>query len=273
MTKLDGGSDFGPKNRSGRNINFGIREFAMASIQNGMLLHGGLRTYVGSFLVFSDYMKSAIRTSALSNLPAIYLFSHDSIAVGEDGPTHEPIEHLAMLRSIPNLTVIRPCDERETYGAWHYALKNTTHPTALILSRQNLTLLENSSSEKVKLGAYDVSNTANPTHIIIATGSEVELALKAKEALDNENISIRVVSMPSNENFLRQDQSYQDELLCVDYSKRISLEMLSTFGWAKFAKHNIGIDTYGLSAPSKDVLKHFGFDTETIINKIKSLIN
>lgn len=272
MTKLTGGTNFDASNRSGRNINFGIREFAMASIQNGALLHGGIRTYVGCFLVFSDYMKSAIRTSALSNLPAIYLFSHDTIAVGEDGPTHQPIEHLAMLRSIPNLVTIRPCDERETYAAWHNALKSTDHPTALILSRQALSLLDNSTTDGVDMGAYDVSNENNPTHLIIATGSEVELALKVKANLDNENIRIKVISMPSVELFLKQDKQYQDELMNVPYDNRISLEMLSTFGWAKFAKHNIGIDSYGTSAPMKDAIKHFGFDENAMTNKIKSII-
>lgn len=272
MTKLTGGTNFGPSNRSGRNINFGIREFAMAAISNGALLHGGIRTYVGCFLVFSDYMKSAIRMSALSNLPAIYLFSHDTIAVGEDGPTHQPIEHLAMLRSIPNLVTIRPCDERETYAAWHNALKSIDHPTALILSRQALSLLDNSSTDGVDLGAYDVSNEKNPTHIIIATGSEVELALKIKANLDNDNIHIKVISMPSVELFLKQDKQYQNELLNVPYENRISLEMLSTFGWAKFAKHNIGVDNYGVSAPMKDAIKHFGFDVENMTNTIKSII-
>ena len=272
MTKLDGGIDFDSKHPHGRNINFGIREFLMACVQNGILLHSGLRTYIGSFLVFSDYMKSAIRTSALSNLPAIYLFSHDSIAVGEDGPTHQPIEHLAMLRSIPNLTVIRPCDEKETYGAWHFALKNTTHPVAIILSRQNLTVLENSDPNKVDLGAYEVTNTTNPTHLIIATGSEVELALKVKEAVDNDNTCIKVISMPSQEIFLKQNIDYQNEILSLPYEKRISLEMLSTFGWARFAKHNIGVSEFGISAPSNDAIKNAKFDLESIIEKVKSLI-
>ena len=273
MTKLDGGINFDYNHPNGHNINFGIREFAMACIQNGILLHGGLRTYIGSFLVFSDYMKSAIRTSALSNLPAIYLFSHDTIAVGEDGPTHQPIEHLAMLRSIPNMTVIRPCDERETYGAWHYALKNTSHPVALILSRQNLSLLDTSSAKNVELGAYEITNEANPTHMIIATGSEVELALKVKEALDNDNVHIKVVSMPSQENFLKQDETYQNQILSLPYDKRFSLEMLSTFGWAKFAKHNIGINHFGFSAPSVDAIKEAGFDLESIIEKIKKIMD
>ena len=272
MTKLNGGTDFTHDNRSGRNVNWGIREFAMAAMQNGMLLHGGVRTYVGCFLVFSDYMKSAIRTSALSKLPAIYLFSHDSVAVGEDGPTHQPIEHLAMLRSIPNLTVIRPCDERETYGAWHNALASIDHPTALILSRQALPLIPTSDAAKVELGAYEVTNETDPTHIIIATGSEVSLALDVKKALDDENVRIKVVSMPSWENFERQDDAYKASVLSLPREKCISIEMLSTFGWAKYAKYNVGIDTYGASAPQKDAIKHFGFDAASMTETIKAFV-
>ena len=195
MTKLDGGIDFVKGHRDGHNINWGIREFAMASAQNGMLLHGGVRTYVGCFAVFADYMKAAIRMAALSHLPAIYLFSHDSIAVGEDGPTHQPIEQLAMLRSIPNMCVIRPADERETYAAWREALRTTDHPVALILSRQNLPLLEGSSAEGVTKGAYVVSKEEKKAQLeLIATGSEVSLAVSAQKMLKEEGIDVRVIS-------------------------------------------------------------------------------
>ena len=272
MTKLNGGVDFTPETRYGHNVNWGIREFAMAAAQNGILLHGGLRTYVGCFLVFSDYMKAAIRMAALSHLPAIYLFSHDSIAVGEDGPTHQPIEQLAMLRSIPNVIVYRPADIRETYAAWREALRNTDRPVALILSRQNLPLLSGSSAEGVKRGGYVVSKeNKKAEYIFIATGSEVSLAVEAQKLLLEEGIDVRVVSLPSWERFLENDQSYQDEVLNLPYEKRISVEMLSTFGWARFAKTNIGIDTFGASGPAKDVIKKFDFNVDRLVRTVKEL--
>ena len=276
VTKLEGGVDLTPATPYGHNINWGIREFAMASIQNGVLLHGGMRTYVGCFLVFSDYMKSAIRMASLSHIPAIYLFSHDSIAVGEDGPTHQPIEHLAMLRSIPNLNVFRPCDIRETYAAWKESLLSLNTPSAIILSRQNLPLMEGSSTKGVSKGAYVVSKEQEKAmYTVIATGSEVSLAVSLqKQLMENYKIDIRVVSMPCWERFEEQDKEYQNEVLINDYSHTISLEMLSTFGWGKWAKHNIGVDTFGASAPMKDVFNKFGFTVDKIVNKfleIKSL--
>lgn len=274
ITKINGGTDFAPENRAGHNINWGIREFAMACAQNGMLLHGGLRPYIGCFLVFSDYMKSAIRMAALSNLPGIFLFSHDSIAVGEDGPTHQPIEHLAMLRSIPNLVVIRPCDERETFAAWYQALASINHPTALILSRQNLPLLDNSSAEGLSKGAYIVSKEQKEAVLdIIATGSEVSLAVDVQKELLKDGIDVRIISMPSWELFERQSKEYKSQILHLPYERRVSIEMLSTFGWAKYAKYNIGIDTFGASGPAKDVIKHYRFTCEDIVKKIKSLIS
>ena len=272
MTKLNGGVDFGPETRFGHNVNWGIREFAMASAQNGILLHGGLRTYVGCFLVFADYMKAAIRMAALSHLPAIYLFSHDSIAVGEDGPTHQPIEQLAMLRSIPNMVVYRPADIRETYAAWREALRNTDRPVALILSRQNLPLLSGSDAEGVRRGGYVVSKEQKKAEFtLIATGSEVSLAVDAQKALLEQGIDVRVVSLPSWERFLENDEEYQKDVLGVEYSKRISIEMLSTFGWSKFAKTNIGIDTFGTSAPAKDAIKKFEFTVDRIVKTVKGL--
>lgn len=268
-------TDFTPSNRKGRNVNFGIREFAMASAQNGMLLHGGLRTYVGSFLVFSDYMKSAIRTAALSKLPAIYLFSHDSIAVGEDGPTHQPIEHLAMLRSIPNVNVLRPCDANEMAAAWKLALLSTETPTALILSRQNLPLLPGTNYDGVSKGAYIVSKEkgSQPDVTIIATGSEVPLAVSAQEKLYHEGVDVRVVSMPSQELFLKQSREYQASVLGEDYDHRVAVEMLSTFGWNRFANHVMGIDTFGASAPANDVIKAFGFTSEALVELVKQVHN
>ncbi|MCH5180443.1 MAG: transketolase [Erysipelotrichales bacterium] len=266
-------TDMTPTNPSGRNINFGIREFAMASAQNGMLLHGGLRTYVGCFLVFSDYMKSAIRMAALSKLPAIYLFSHDSIAVGEDGPTHQPIEHLAMLRSMPGINVYRPCDATETAASWKLSLLSTDTPSAIILSRQNLPLMKNSNYEGVSKGAYVIEKEfgTKPDAVIIATGSEVSLASEAKTKLYNLGIDVRIVSMPSQELFLKQDKSYQVEVLGNDYDHRISVEMLTTFGWARFARFNMGIDTYGTSAPAADAIKSFGFTSDALVELVRKV--
>ena len=272
MTKIDDGVNFDALHREGHNINWGIREFAMGAAQNGMLLHGGLRTYVGCFAVFSDYMKPAIRMAALSRLPAIYLFSHDSIAVGEDGPTHQPIEQLAMLRSIPNTRTIRPCDERETYGAWLMALKSVDIPTALILSRQNLPLLKGSSIEGVAKGGYVVSKEQKEAQfVLIATGSEVSLAVEAQTKLLEKGIDVRVVSMPSWELFEEQSEEYKQEVLLLKRKKRISVEMLSTFGWDRYAKYHMGIDTFGASGPAKDIFAKFDFTSDHLVKLVESI--
>ena len=273
MTKLDGGVNFEPDHREGHNVNWGIREFAMASAQNGILLHGGLRTYVGCFAVFSDYMKPAIRMAALSHLPAIYLFSHDSIAVGEDGPTHQPIEQLAMLRSIPNTRVIRPCDERETYAAWAEALRSKKTPTALILSRQNLPLLEGSSAEGLAKGAYIVSKEEKKEMFeIIATGSEVSLAVEAQKLLKEQGVDVRVISMPSWELFEEQSEEYKKSVMSLPREKRVSVEMLSTFGWDRYAAHHMGMDTFGASAPAKDVIKKFDFTANRLMDLVLKIV-
>ena len=272
MTKLDNGQNFDASNREGHNINWGIREFAMASAQNGMLLHGGVRTYVGAFFVFSDYMKPAIRMAALSHVPAIYLLSHDSIAVGEDGPTHQPIEQAAMLRSIPGVDLIRPADEREMYGAWFAALESKKHPTALVLSRQNLPLLPGSDGEAVKKGAYVVSKEAKKAdYILVATGSEVSLAVSAQALLKEKGIDVRVVSMPCWSYFDKQDEAYKKEVISLPREKVVSIEMLSTFGWAKYAGTNIGLDQFGASAPAKDVIKKFNFTPEYVASVVENL--
>lgn len=265
--------DMSSAHPEGRNINFGIREFAMAGAQNGVLLHGGLRTYVGCFLVFSDYMKSAIRMAALSKLPAIYLFSHDSLAVGEDGPTHQPIEQLAMLRSMPNVNVIRPCDAIETASAWKLALLSLETPTAIILSRQGLPRMKNSNYEGVKKGGYIIEKELGnrPDATIIATGSEVSLAHDAKAKLYNLGIDVRIVSMPSQELFLAQPESYQREVLGDDYDHRISVEMLTTFGWGRFARFNMGIDSYGASGTPSDVINSFGFTVDALVDLVKKV--
>ncbi|MBO5578447.1 MAG: transketolase [Bacilli bacterium] len=273
MTKLDNGFNFTPDHREGHNVNWGIREFAMGCMQNGMLLHGGIRSYVGCFAVFSDYMKPAIRMAALSRLPGIYLFSHDSIAVGEDGPTHQPIEQLAMLRSIPNVRVIRPADERETYSAWKLALKSTETPTALILSRQNLPLLEGSNDEGVARGAYVVSKEKKRADLVlIATGSEVSLAIEAQKKLLEKKIDVRVVSMPSWEIFAKQDLEYRKSVLLLPSERRVSVEMLSTFGWGKWAKYHMGIDEFGASGPAKDVFKKFDFTSDRLVKLCEDIL-
>ncbi len=264
MTKINDGVNFTKDTPFGRNINFGIREFAMAAVQNGMLLHGGVKTYVGAFLVFADYMKAAIRMAVLSHLPGIYLFSHDSIAVGEDGPTHQPIETLAMLRSIPNMNVIRPCDAKETYEAWKLALESKDTPTALILSRQNLPLL-NSKLEGVDKGAYVIGKAHKKAQaILLATGSEVSLALEAQKILFEKGLDVEVVSMPSTYLFDKQDKKYKESVLSLPKNKIVSVEMLSTFGWHKYADHCFGIDTFGTSAPAKDAMKYFHFTADDL---------
>ena len=274
MTKIIGGSDNTPSNPSGHNINFGIRELAMSAIQNGMLLHGGLRTYVGCFCVFSDYVKPTLRLGCLEEVPAIYLFSHDSIAVGEDGPTHQPIEQLAMLRSTPGNYVYRPCDANEVVAGWKFALQATKHPTCLILSRQALPLLEGSSSPDLSKGGYVISKEkgAKPDFTIIATGSEVSLAIAAQEKLAQENIDVRVVSLPCIELFLEQGEKYVEEVFATPYEKRLSIEMLSTFGWHRFSKNVMGIDTYGKSAPASKVIEDFGFNVDAVVQKVKNCL-
>jgi transketolase len=273
MTTIARETDFAPGNRKGRNINFGIREFAMASAQNGMLLHGGLRTYVGSFLVFSDYMKSAIRTAALSHLPGIFLFSHDTIALGEDGPTHQPIEHIAMLRSIPNMTVIRPCDATETASAWKLAMLSQTTPTALILSRQSLPLMPASHFDGVAHGGYVISAEKDGPldFALIATGSEVSLAVAAQQQLAAAGVNVRVISLPSWELFEKNDDFYKESVFGVPYERRLAIEMLSPLGWHKYARHVIGMESFGASAPAGDAMKKFGFTVEDVVANVKTM--
>ena len=271
QTVIKGGEFYSPEHRDGRQIAYGIRELAMTAIANGLLLHKGLRTYVGSFFVFSDYLKPAIRLACLMRLPMIYLFSHDSIAVGEDGPTHQPVEQLAMLRSLPHLNVIRPCDDKETYGAWQIALKSKDTPTVLLLSRQGLPTLKESDPKMVEKGAYVVSDRKNPEYVIIATGSEVDLALKAQLKLDEEKIPVRVVSMPCTELFDMQDEKYKKKVLPLGKDKTISLEMLSTFGWGRYADNNYGIDEFGASGKAADVINHYRFDVDNFVRFVKGV--
>lgn len=267
-TMLKGEEYFSADNRSGRNLTFGVRENAMGAITNGMLLQGGLRTYAATFLVFSDYLKPTIRLAALMNIPNVYIFTHDSIGVGEDGPTHEPIEHLAMLRSIPGVIVLRPADGRETAASLNLAFNSKNTPIVLALSRQNLPQLENSSRE-VNKGAYIIKKEEGELEkIVIATGSEVSLALEAAEGLKG----VRVVSMPSMELFDAQSSEYKEKILPSNITKRISLEALSSFGWHKYIGMKgmaISIDTFGASGKGSEVFERFGFTKENIKRKIQ----
>lgn len=265
-------TDYSAENRAGKNFNFGIREFGMACVQNGILLHGGLRTYVGCFLVFSDYMKAAIRMASMEKLPAVYLFSHDSIAVGEDGPTHQPIEHLTMLRSIPGVSVYRPGDAIETAAAYHAAFASKDHPTCLILSRQNLFNAPNSSYEGALKGGYVVSPAqGEPALELIATGSEMNLAIQIQHILLSEGLDVKVISMPSIDTFEKQSEAYKNSVITLPYEKRVFLEMGKTDMLYKYAKHVFGIDRFGLSAPAQDVMNHLGYTAEELAKKIREI--
>ncbi len=266
---------YSAENKTGSNLHFGIREHAMSAMANGLALHGGLRPYVSGFFVFSDYMKPALRLSALMGLPVINIFTHDSIGVGEDGPTHQPIEHLAALRSIPNFTVIRPCDTNETIAAWCYAMKNLTGPTAIVLSRQKLTLL-NESGKNALRGAYILRDSDDPQIILMASGSEVELIYRAYDELKNLGIRARVVSMPSFEIFEKQSDEYKESVLPKNIRVRLAVEAASDFGWHKY----IGLDGdiicmnhFGASAPANILFEKFDFTVENIVKRAQKLIS
>ena len=274
MTFIKGDSLQDDAHRTERNIQFGVREFAMATVLNGMMLHGGVRVFGGTFFVFSDYLKAALRLSALQNLPVTYVFTHDSIAVGEDGPTHEPIEHLASLRTIPNTYVFRPADATETQAAWYLAQNVNDKPTSIVLTRQNLPVLENSSFEKVAKGAYVVYETSSDFDtILIATGSEVALAINVAQELEKESMKVRVVSMPSIELFEEQTSEYKEALLPRSIRRRVSLEMGNTALWYKYVGLDglaIGIDKFGASAPANKVIEEYGFSVEKVVARIKN---
>lgn len=280
-TTIKGAGDFAADNYSGRNIWFGVREFAMGAALNGMALHGGLRVFGGTFFVFSDYLRPAIRLAALMKLPVTYVFTHDSIAVGEDGPTHEPIEQLASLRAMPNLSVIRPADGNETRAAWKQALQSESTPTALVLSRQNLETLKHTADlaeTGVEKGAYAVSpaNKEKPDAILLASGSEVGLAVKAQEALRIEGIDVSVVSMPSWDRFEKQPAEYKEQVLPKDVKKRLAIEMASSLGWERYVGDQgaiLGIDTFGASAPGSKIMEEYGFTVENVVNQLKALLN
>lgn len=262
---------FSPISREGRNIHFGVREHAMAAICNGISLHGGLIPYCATFFVFSDYLKPAVRLSALMNQGVIYVLTHDSIGVGEDGPTHEPIEHLAMLRSTPNVSTFRPCDAKETAYAWIYAMKNRNKPTCLALTRQKLENYNETSSETLK-GGYVLKDFGDNIDIILmASGSEVSIAYKVCEKLLENGISSRLVSMPCIDEFELQSEEYINSVLPNNIRKRVSIEALSTFGWDRFVGLDglkIGLDRFGASAPANQLFEKFGFTVDNIFEKI-----
>ena len=290
IPNLFGGSaDLAPSNKSvmkdrayysaqtpeGSNIHFGIREFAMTAMANAMAIHGGLRPYIAGFFVFSDYMKAGLRMEALMGLPVISIMTHDSIGVGEDGPTHQPVEHLAALRSMPNYTVFRPCDTRETAAGWLAALSRTTSPTSLILTRQNLPLLEGTGKEALK-GAYILRDCeGTPDILLLASGSEVELIYKAYDVLAEKGIKSRVISMPSFELFEEQTEEYKQSILPNEIRKRLAAEAASSFGWHQYVGLGgavIGIDGFGASAPANTLFQEYGFTVENVVETAMNVV-
>lgn len=271
----DGGS-FSKNNYLGRNIHYGVREFAMAAIANGITLYGGTKTFVGTFFVFSDYLKPMARLAALMKIPVTYVLTHDSIGVGEDGPTHEPIEQLAMLRAMPNINVFRPADATETAAAWYSAITSKNTPTVLALSRQNLPQIEGSSKETLK-GGYIIAESikAKPDAIIIASGSEVSLAVDAKKELMEKGFDVRVVSMPCMDVFEQQSDEYKEKILPQTVEKRLVVEAGSSICWGKylgFKGKSVTIDTFGASAPANVLFKKYGFTVENVVNKALSML-
>ena len=257
---------FAPEHYEGANIHFGVREHAMAAAANGMALYGGLRPYCATFFVFSDYLKAALRMSALQNLPVMYVLTHDSIGVGEDGPTHEPIEHLASLRSIPNVTVYRPADGKETAAAYLYALQNNG-PTCMVLSRQNLPTFDKTGPDALK-GGYVLEDSDKIDLILIASGSEVELAMNAAKALKDKGVGVRVVSMPSMEVFERQSEAYRESVLPGTIRNRIAIEAGTDMPWYRYVGLDgrvIGINHFGASAPGELLFEKFGFTESRVV--------
>lgn len=275
-TEMKGEGSFGKADYSGRNIHFGVRELAMGAMTNGLALHGGVRPYAGTFFVFSDYMKPMIRLAALMGLPTTYVLTHDSIGVGEDGPTHEPIEQLAMLRSIPNVNVFRPADATETAAGWYLAVTSQKTPTALVLTRQKLPQLSGSSKDALK-GAYVIADASKavPDAIIMASGSEVELAVNAKAELAKAGIDVRVVSMPCLELFEQQDEAYKEQVLPKAVRARVAVEAASDFGWGKYVGLDgatVSMKSFGASAPAGTLFKKFGFTTENVVETVKKVV-
>ncbi|OJF95201.1 transketolase [Alkalibacterium sp. 20] len=280
-TMIDGEKDFQPGQYEGRNIWYGVREFAMAAAMNGIILHGGTKTYAATFFVFTDYLRPAVRLAALSKIPAIYVMTHDSVAVGEDGPTHEPVEQLSSFRGMHNLTVLRPADGNEVAAAWEIALTSKDRPTMLVFSRQNLPVLAGSKElarENVKKGAYVLSpaDKETPDGILIATGSEVSLAVKAQKELKAQGHDVSVVSMPSFDLFENQSEEYKESVLPSTVSNRIAIEMGSSFGWHRYVKNDgkvMAIDKFGASGNGDAVVEAYGFTTKNVVNTYLSLNN
>lgn len=277
-TMIESAEDFGSDNYSGKNIWYGVREHAMAAALNGILLHGGTKSYVATFFVFSDYLRPAVRLAALSKIPAIYVLTHDSVAVGEDGPTHEPVEHLASYRSMPNTTMMRPADANEVVAAWEVAIKSEDRPTLLALTRQDIPVLPNTDTlarEGVKKGAYVVSPAKDKAEgVLMATGSEVHLAVNAQAALLEKGHDVSVVSMPSLELFDLQSDDYKESVLPKDIKKRVAIEMGASFGWHKYVGLDgtvVGIDRFGESGPGDEVIEFFGFTVDNVVEQYLSL--
>ncbi|MBM7094279.1 transketolase [Bacillus sp. H-16] len=278
-TMLNGVEDFTSENYSGRNIWFGVREFAMAAAVNGMALHGGVKPYAATFFVFSDYLRPAVRLSALMQVPVTYVFTHDSIAVGEDGPTHEPIEQLPAMRAIPGLSVIRPADGNETAAAYKLAMESKNVPTALILTRQGLPTLEGTDQkayEGVKKGAYVVSEANGDIDgVLLATGSEVSLAVEAQKALEKEGLFVSVVSMPSWDRFEQQSAEYKKSVIPTDVKPRLAIEMAANLGWERYTGDGgsvLAIDGFGASAPGDRIMEEYGFTVENVVSNFKQLL-
>src|SRR5690625_4238150 len=279
-TTMNDEDDFSRENYAGRNVWFGVREHAMAAALNGMALHGGLKVYAGTFFVFSDYLRPAVRLSSIMKMPTTFVLTHDSIAVGEDGPTHEPVEHLASFRAMPDVSVIRPADGNETQAAWRIAMESKDKPNLLVLTRQGLPTLEGTKEhayEGVKKGAYIISDSEKDQAdaLLLATGSEVQLAVAAQQELARKGIDTRVISMPSWDRFTEQDASYSEKILPSDMKSRVAIEMASSLGWHEFVGDKgivLGIDTFGASAPGDRVIKEYGFTVENVVKHVESLM-
>ncbi len=276
-TRLTNEADFKRGQYQGRNLRFGVREFAMGAIANGLALHH-LRPFVSTFFVFSDYLRPAIRLASLMELPVTYVFTHDSVAVGQDGPTHQPIEHLASFRAMPGLSVIRPADANETKEAWKLAVENTSQPTMLVLGRQGLPTLKDSAElakEGVEKGAYVISKAVQePEGILIAAGSEVNLAVEAQRELEKQGTFVNVVSMPSWDRFEKQPEAYKESVLPKNIKKRVSVEMGSKLGWREYVGDSgivMSIDSFGASAPGNEVIERYGYTVENVVNTYKKL--
>ncbi len=274
-TVLKDGGDFEGQGGSGRNVHYGVREHAMGAIANGIAYHGGVRTFTATFFVFSDYMRPALRLAAMNHLPVVFVFTHDSIGLGEDGPTHQPVEHLAALRAVPNLVVLRPCDATEVAEAWRFAVTQKKRPTALVLTRQGLPVIDRTqhgAAAGLHRGAYVVSEAHGAMKaVIIATGSEVALALEAQSRLQAMDVPTRVVSMPSWELFSEQPDVYRDSILPPEIRARVAVEAGSSFGWSRWVGEKgtvIGLDRYGASAPAEELFEHFGFTAEHVVEAV-----